>query len=360
MTEQRTQYSEAELLETHEFEEPLFAGDVRCHGGFDANGKYVSPRTRHRAPAILAWQARHREQFGQELLDLPLETWPSHYPNVAQAKLLVRNGVIEPMITTLTRIGTIEGFGASIRNSVLPDLERCFEEELAGTATLHLQQGLYEAHARDEAGFEGEGGHKQMWFAARDIAFEHPKVEDLTEQIMARMGFPGAGGKLPSAEQIRKLREQQRANRLWPDDVDLDLEFSVARMCRLLLIEISAFHTFAWAEEVLSDTELFAGDGAAARLVSYIRADETPHVEYLKTTLTEMRDRTFVGSSRRKYKGSDLIGQVWDRSRQNSLGPNREEAMRNAVAEVERALEGHPRRPAILEEFHALADEPST
>ena len=34
--------------------------------------------------------------------------------------------------------------------------------------------GLYEAHARDEAGFEDEGGHKQMWFAARDIAFENP------------------------------------------------------------------------------------------------------------------------------------------------------------------------------------------
>ncbi len=47
-----------------------------------------------------------------------------------------------------------------------------------------------------------------------------------------------------------------------------------------------------------------------------------------------MRDRTFLGSSGRKYKGSDLVGQVWDSSRQNSLGPNREEARRNAVADV--------------------------
>ena len=31
------------------------------------------------------------------------------------------------------------------------------------------------------------------------------------------------------------------------------------------------------------------GDGEAARIVSYIRADETPHVEYLRTALTEMR-----------------------------------------------------------------------
>ena len=39
-------------------------------------------------------------------------------------------------------------------------------------------------------------------------------------------------------------------------------------MIRVLFIEISAFHTFAWAEEWMSDTELVAGDGEAARLVS--------------------------------------------------------------------------------------------
>ena len=31
--------------------------------------------------------------------------------------------------------------------------------------------------------------------------------------------------------------------------------------------------------------------------MSYVRADETPHVDYLRTALTEMRDRTFVGES---------------------------------------------------------------
>ena len=69
----------------------------------------------------------------------------------------------------------------------------------------------------------------------------------------------------------------------------------VSLMVRVLFIEISAFHTFAWAEEWMSDTELVAGDGEAARLVSYIRADETPHVGYLRTALSEMRDRTWVG-----------------------------------------------------------------
>ena len=46
----------------------------------------------------------------------------------------------------------------------------------------------------------------------------------------------------------------------------------VGRMIGLLLIEISAFHGFRWAEAVLGDTDLVAGDGAAATLVSYIRS----------------------------------------------------------------------------------------
>ena len=63
----------------------------------------------------------------------------------------------------------------------------------------------------------------------------------------------------------------------------------------------------------LSDTDLVAGDGEAADLVSYIRADETPHVDYLKTALTEMRDRTWVGTDGKKHEGTEMIGTLWDR-----------------------------------------------
>src|SRR5262245_2753514 len=44
-----------ELLSSHAYEEPLIAGGVRCHGGFIA-GRYVSPRTLVRDPAIRSWQ----------------------------------------------------------------------------------------------------------------------------------------------------------------------------------------------------------------------------------------------------------------------------------------------------------------
>ena len=89
MGTEQTEFTEQELLATHPIAEPLVLGGVRCHGGFDEDGAYVSPRTLNRAPAIRAWQAQHGEQFGTDLLGLPIDTWPENYPNVAQARYLV-------------------------------------------------------------------------------------------------------------------------------------------------------------------------------------------------------------------------------------------------------------------------------
>jgi hypothetical protein len=349
MSNLQTEWSEVELLASEPTAAPLVAAGVRCHGGFDADGEYHSPRTRFRAPAIEAWQRQHTEQFAAELLDVPLSTWPESYPNVDQAKLLLRAGVRDPMVTVLTRIGTVEGFGAMIRYADIGDPQRFFEESVAGTAIAHLNRGLFEAHARDEAGFEDEAGHKQMWFAARDIAFEAPVTEDQTAVMLERMGL-GGGGSAPDPERMRKQMEEARVF----GDLDLGLEMLVQRMISVLLIEISAFHTFAWAEAVLSDTDLVAGDGEAARVVSYIRQDETPHVEYLKTALTEMRDRTFVGESGGHLPGSEVVGELWDRGLADSLGPRREELLRTTRRETERALQSRPDGDDLLEEFDAL------
>ena len=351
MTGLQVTFSERELLENHDVAEPLVAGGVRCHGGFDADGRYVSPRTRNRVPAIAAWQQSHREQFGTEILDAPIALWPEVYPSVAQSKYLLREGVREPTISSLTRIGTVEGFGSLIRNVRVDDLQSHFDESIAGTAVEHLHRGLFEAHARDEAGWEDEGGHRQMWFAARDIAFEHPVTDDMTQTMLERMGIAAPGGQPPTPEEARRAAE---AVRRFPD-LDLPLEMMLRRMVGLLFIEVSAFHTFAWAEAVLSDRDLVAGDGEAAALVSYVRADETPHVDYLRTALTEMRDRTFVGASGSKVAGTEVVGTLWDTALAQSLGPNRDNFMKTADAELEHALASHPRRADILEGYHALA-----
>jgi len=349
-------WSQGELLASDDVAEPLVAGGVRCHGGFTDDGAYVSPRTKHRVPATQAWQQSHRELFGTEILDAPLELWPEVFPNVAQTKYLLRAGVPGPTISALTRIGTVEGFGSMIRAVTVDNMQQHFAESIDGTAIAHLQGGLFEAHARDEAGWEEEAGHKQMWFAARDIAFESPVTEDMTQTMLVRMGIVPDDGKPPTPEEIRRNAE---AVRRFPD-LDLSLEMMVRRMVGLLFIEVSAFHTFVWAEEVLADTDLVAGDGAAADLVRYIRADETPHVDYLRTALTEMRDRTFVGESGARFAGTDVIGTLWDAALELSLGPNRENFVRTATAELEHALESHPRRADILEGFRALGPEVTT
>jgi hypothetical protein len=351
MPTMQIEFSEKELLATHPISEPLIAGGIRCHGGFDESGAYVSPRTLHRWPAIKAWQAQHHEQFGTDLVGFPLDAWPEHYPNVAQAAWLIENGVREPIITTLTRIGTVEGFGSMIRHTTIPPFERCIEEEVAGTTIAHLGRGLYEAHARDEAGYEDEGGHRQMWFAARDIAFENPVTEDETETMLERMGIvPPGRTAIPDPAATRQMAAERR---LLSDDIDLDLELLVERMARLLLIEISAFHTFAWAEELLADEQLVAGEGGGARLISYVRADEEPHVEYLKTALSEMRDRTWIGTSGRQYEGSETVGAIWDRALTESLGVRRDQTLAVALGEVEFALKGNRLGDDILEGFHA-------
>ena len=142
MTTLQTEYTYDELLENHRIAEPLFAGGVRCHGGFDDSGAYVSPRTKKRGPAIRAWQEQHREQFGTPLLDIALDTWPENYPNVAQAAYLLREGVREPIVSTLTRIGTVEGFGSMIRAVNVEKMQKHFVESIDGTAIAHLQSEM--------------------------------------------------------------------------------------------------------------------------------------------------------------------------------------------------------------------------
>jgi hypothetical protein len=336
----QTEFTAEELLSSHAGTEPLVAGGVRCHGGFD-DGTYVPPRTRHRVPAIEAWRQHHRETFGTELVHVPLDTWPGNFPNVAQARLLLERGVTEPLIATLTRIGTVEGFGANIRLLRPGDLQRFFAEDIRGTAIDHLGRGLFEAHGRDEAGFEEEAGHRDMWFAARDIAFPQPAPEVDIARMLERMGF---GQSPPPGGPVRVL----------PPDVDADLELMVALMIRVLLIEVQAFHTFAWASDWLADGDLVAGDGEAARLVGYIRADETPHVDYLATALTELRDRTWIGEGGAKHPGSEMIGRLWDRLLQQSLGEGRRQTRAAVLGEVEHWCRTRRDGEAILEEFHAL------
>lgn len=339
MTTPQLEYSVAELLADDDVAEPLIAGGVRCHGGFDADGRYRSPRGKFRRPAIAAWEQHRVEQFGTPVLDVPLESWPENFPSVAQSKFLLAHGIRQPTIAALTRIGIVEGFGGVLRQLPVPDFRRCFEEDVTGTAISHIEGGLFEAHARDEAGHGDQAGHSRMWFAARDLAFGPQGEGGDSDQLRRHMqgafsAGSGAGGRASSPAPAAAPAQ------VLPHDVDPVLEHLVTRMIGLLLIEISAFHGFRWAESVLSDTELVDGAGEAALLVSYIRADETPHVDWLRTALSEMRDRTWVGEGGQHHPGTEMVGRLWQRAIDDSRTVRRRESVAAVLRDVEQATAG--------------------
>jgi hypothetical protein len=332
-----------EILADHATEEPLVVRGVVCHGGF-ANGQYVSPRTRFRRDAIDAWQQHHQETTGEPVLDAPLSEFPGHYPNLEQAQFLLRSGVRDPIIGLLTRIGTVEGYGGAIRElAPRGDVQQHFVDDVRGTATAHLSHGLLEAHARDESGFQDEAGHDRMWYAVRDIAFEDPLDEATDTRMRATIDAAAASVPAPSAFGTREYA-----------GLDPQFETLIAFMTRVLFIEIRAFHAFKWAEALLGDTDLVAGDGDAARLVSYIRQDEAPHVDYLRTALSEMRARTFVGD-KGNHSGANVIGTIWDTTLAESrtLGDMRNKAVYDAL--LDQALADHKNGHEIREEHDRLA-----
>src|ERR1700729_954557 len=68
MATAQVEFTEEELLADLMVAEPLIAGGVRCHGGFDDDGRYLSPRTKFRLPAIAAWGEQNSERFSSELI----------------------------------------------------------------------------------------------------------------------------------------------------------------------------------------------------------------------------------------------------------------------------------------------------
>ncbi len=308
---------------------------MRCHGGFDQDGVYRSPRIRHRGPAILAWQARLARE-GADLLEVPRALMPPQYPNLAQASFLLREGVRDPIVRALTIISIVEGFGAIIRDVEVPDLDALVREPLAGTALAHLRGALFEAHARDESGYREEGGHKQMWEAARDLAFEKPRIPG--DVLMRMMG---------------RGRRDQKRERLFPQ-IDETLEALVATMVQVLVVEVFAMGTFAWGEALLSDPEVSAAPQEAADLVRFIRSDESPHVEYLRTALSELRARSLHTVDGRGIAGRSVVDGILHRVLRTITSERPKQQREDVRRDLAAALATAGRPAGLIEEFDRL------
>ena len=331
----KLEFSLDELMTEQDYQEPLIAGGVRCHGGY-INGIYLSPRSKLRGPAVAAWRARLRQEQ-LPILNVPSRYVPPNYPNYAQAKYLLQEGVREPVTRALTLIAIIEGFGARIRELPVPNWRAEVREDISGTALVHLGGGLFEAHARDEAGHRDQGGHKQMWEAARDIGLDKPKIPG--DVLMRLMSGSGPRGEV---------------QRLFPK-LSGQLEGMVTMMANVLVVEVFAEDTFAWAEQLLGDTEVATDAERARHVVSCIAADELPHVEYLRVALSELRGRTLrAADGSYEVPGSEVVDAIFARQLRGMATRRPQEQRERMRTDVHSVIADSARATLVASRFESL------
>jgi hypothetical protein len=341
-------YDPQELLKTHQVYEPVIFNGLRCHGGYDESGNYFSPRTYYRNQAINNWQKNYQLNYGESLIDIPISDFEPHYPNARQMKYLLSLGIYTPLIATLTRIGIVEGYGSLLRYVAVANLEDYFDDDISQMATGHLNKGLIEAHARDESGFENEVGHSRMWPLVRDLLFENPLNRSEVVDFLKKVNLiqdPTATNMPPIAQSFEQLIPE----------IDPSLETLIRRLMSVLLIELRAFRVFKWADEVIRTSDLSNVD-EATKIVSFIRQDETPHVGYLTTVLSELKVLQFKGKNGKVYQGKPIIEKLLNHALNESRNVAEWRNVKMVSDEISLAISNRPNAQEILQTFQELSD----
>jgi hypothetical protein len=289
-------YTRDELFADHAYAQPQIEAGYRLHGGFSADGTYISPRTLTRWPAVRAWQGE-LEKRSAPLLDATVRLLKrGPYPTIDQQRYLLGHGFGETLWNALTITGIIEARGGLLAQAVAPDFQKIVVEDISATALGHLNKGLLAAHGLDEAGDKsrGQGGHDDMWFAVRDALFganAYPIPE--VPQALAR---PESGRRIP---EIPKEHED------W-----------IILLMNILLIEVKAESFFSFCQGVMRDPANFKDRHPAAHhaaeLVERIRTDEAIHVAYLQTALSELRSFTLKTVAGKAMPAAPIIDTVWE------------------------------------------------
>jgi len=289
-------YTAEEILADHPYATPQVEAGFKLHGGFDADGNYIPPRTLNRWPAVKAWEAALLERGG-DLLDASGDLLErENYPNADQAAFLISRGDGQTLWNQLTHTGIIEARGGVLRDVVAPDFQDIIEEDITEWATAHLNKGLMRAHGMDEAGDPdaGVGGHDDMWFAVRDMLFGKGKYP-LTEPEDS-IGKPDPGVQMPQ--------------------IPPQYEGLIRVFMDVLLIEVRAEAFFSYCERIMRNPTLFTDRREdadhAATLVNRIRSDEEVHVGYLRVVLSELRNATFKCLDGSTVKGAELMDPMWE------------------------------------------------
>jgi hypothetical protein len=331
-------WTREEILADHAYAGPHVESGYRLHGGFDGDGKYVSPRTLNRWPAIRAWGDALKTR-GHELVDSsPQLMVRSSFPNVAQQSLLLEHGLGQTLWDSLSVTGVVEARGRALASAEAPDFQAVVEDDISETATAHLNKGLLRAHGLDEGGDpeRGEGGHDSMWFAVRDMLFgQHAYPHAIVPESLAR---PELGRLMPQI----------------PDDY----ERWILLLMNVLMIEVRAENFFNFCTAVMRDKRNFRHRREvalhAADLVDRIRQDEAPHVGYLTVVISELRSFTFQTADGDRVKGADFIDPVWRGMVQWHAITNVDWERRHRQGEFEALFRARPDGEALARRFRTL------
>lgn len=357
MTTARLHYSSAEILTDPDYATRIERNGVLLHGGYDADGRYLPPRSTFRVPAIAAWTDQLTAAGHPSRVIEPDAVDRAFVPNTEQAKMLLRNGATGAMTRILTLIGVVEGFGNDgIKLIPDMDLQQFVVEPIDETCLGHLFEGLLEAHGNDEAGRGNEAGHDQMWFAVRNAALADPPVTlDMFENlpIAPPPGYRGPAKPAPEAITVGGMLDGLR------DDVAPELQLLVRAMVQILVIELLAYHTFSWASEVLGDPTCSADAEFARATIDHIRTDEDIHVGYLQCGLAELATMTVRTTDGGTITGADLVDAACQSVLDNQTGARFDRILEYRLAQVRAELAAHADGERLTAEFDALATQPA-
>jgi hypothetical protein len=331
-------YTRDEIMADHHYAQLQIEAGYRLHGGFDAKGTYISPRTLNRWPAVKAWEA-HLGARGWPVIDATLRLLKrGPYPTVDQQKFLLGNGFGETLWNSLTITGIIEARGGVLAQAVAPDFQQIVVETIADTALGHLNKGLLAAHGYDEAGTKdkGIGGHDDMWFAVRDALFG--KNAYPIPEVPASISRPEAARRMP---QLPKDHED------W-----------ILLLMNVLMIEVKAESFFSFCQLIMRDPTNFAdrrpAADHAADMVERIRTDEAIHVAYLATVISELRSFTLRTLDGGTVAGAALIDPVWEQMIEWHAVTSADFGRTQSRDAILARLKSKPNGPALAASFDAL------
>ena len=195
-----------------------------------------------------------------------------------------------------------------------------------------------------------------MWYAVRDAALRHPKITaDMYENlpIAPPPGYSGPAKAAPEA-----MGPGDLAARLFPE-VDPLVEIELAVFAQILVIEIVAYGTFAWAREVLSDAECSAAPDFAPWMVDCIQQDEGLHVGYLQCALAEARARTLRTMDGATIPGDRIVDAICEKIIRTQTGGRRDRMLAYRMRQIRQELAERADGARVLAEFERLGPVPA-